>query len=257
MLGFDALGRLALAEIPQAAQTVTLIADPGAYAVSGRATAGLIGEAAQPGSYVITGYPVGLAGRADSGIYTLTGNSLVFHGGFPAVTGSYAVIGHAAIFVPAEAADSGSYAVSGGDVGQRFATGSGSYQITGRAIVVPVVMLAESGEYVVTLGQYELRRTGFDYAPDQYGIGHIKLAMEEARRLSQVVKPTPHPTVQRLPRLVPPQAAPNALPIGGLIDNSDLLNGFARQQQEQAAQQAVQAKQQARNRAIIVLLLAA
>jgi hypothetical protein len=258
MLGFEALGRLALGEIPQAAQNVTLVADPGVYAITGHATAGLIGEVAQPGNYVITGYPVGLTGKADHGSYALTGSVIVFGAEFIAAGGSYVVTGHDAVFVPAEAAASGHYTITGHDAGQRFATDSGSYQITGNAIVLPVVLLAESGSYVITLGEFELRRSGYDYPPDQYGIGHIKLAMEEARRLSRVVKPTPYPVVNKLPRLIPQPAAPaHALPIGGLIDNSDLLNHLAAQRQQVEAQQMARAQQQARNRAVAVLLLAA
>jgi hypothetical protein len=258
MLGFEALGRLALGEIPQAAQTITLTAASGAYAVTGNATAGLIGEAAQPGGYSVTGYPVGLAGKVDAGAYALTGNVIAFSADFVASGGSYAVTGNSAVFAPAIAAASGQYSVTGSDAAQRFATDSGSYTITGSAILLPVFMPAESGSYAFTLGNYELRRTGYDYPPDQYGIGHIKLAMEEARRLSQVVKPTPYPTVARFPRLIPQPAAPAPMPqIGGLIDNSNLLDQLAAQRHQMAAQQAQEAQQQARNRALAVLLLAA
>jgi hypothetical protein len=258
MLGFEALGRLALGEIPQAAQNVTLAADPGAYIITGNATAGLIGEGAQSGSYAVTGYPAGLAGTADHGAYALTGNVIAFSADFVASDGAYALTGSAATFMPVEAAASGQYAVAGTAAEQRFASEPGYYEIAGNAIVLPVVLLAEPGSYSLTLGNYELRRTGYDYAPDQYGIGHIQLAMVEARRLSQVVKSTPYPIVSKLPRLVPQPAAPaSILPIGGLIDNSDLLDHLAAQRQQMVAQQAQKAKQQARNRAVAVLLLAA
>jgi hypothetical protein len=258
MLGFEALGRLALGEIPQAAQNVTLVADPGAYAITGNATAGLIGEAAQSGSYAVTGYPAGVAGKADAGTYALTGNVIAFSADFVASGGSYAVTGNSAVFAPAESAASGQYTITGADAAARLATDSGSYAITGNAILFPIVLLADSGSYTLTLGNYELRRTGYDYPPDQYGIGHIKLAMEEARRLSRVVKPTPYPIVAKFPRLIPQPAVPaNTLPIGGLIENSNLLDHLAVQRQQMAAQQAQEAQQQARNRAVAVLLLAA
>lgn len=259
MLGFDALGRLALGEIPQGAQNVTLIAASGSYAVTGNAAWGSVWLVAQPGSYIVTGYPVGLAGKADQGSYALTGNVVAFRSGFIAAAGSYALTGSAATFAPVEAAASGQYTITGNDVGQRFATGSGSYQVIGNAILFPVVLLAETGSYALTLGEYELRRTGYDYPPDQHGIGHIRLAMEEARRLSRVVKPTPYPIVARYPRLAPPSAAPvhPALPVGGLIDNNDLLDHLVAQRRQEAAQQAEKARQQARNRAMAVLLLAA
>lgn len=258
MFGFDALGRLALGEIPQGAQNVTLIAASGAYVVTGNAAWGAAWLVAQPGSYIVTGYPVGLAGKADQGSYVLTGNVIAFRSGFIAGAGSYALTGNAATFAPVEAAASGQYTITGNDVGQRYATGSGSYQITGNAILFPVVLLAETGSYALTLGEYELRRTGYDYPPVQYGIGHIRLAMEEARRLSRVVKPTPYPIVARYPSLAPPAAPVHTpLPVGGLIDNNDLLDHLLEQRRHEAAQQAEKAKQQARNRAMAVLLLAA
>jgi hypothetical protein len=258
MLGFEALGRLALGETPQAAQNIILAADAGAYAITGYATAGLIGEVAQRGGYAVTGYPAGLTGAANSGSYALTGNTAIFRADFVAAGGSYAVTGYDLTFAPALAAESGQYTISGSDAEQRFAAGSGSYEITGSAIVLPVVMPADTGGYVITLGEFELRRTGYDYAPDQYGIGHIKLALQDARRLSQVVKPTPYPIISRLPRLAPQPASPSVkLPVSGLIDNSDLLDHLAAQRQQMVAQQIERTKQQARNRAITVLLLAA
>lgn len=289
MLGFDALARRALAEIPQGTQNVTLVVASGAYAVTGSATAGLIGTVAQHGSYAVTGYPVGLVGAADHGSYALTGNVIAFSAAFAASAGSYAVTGHAATFAPVEAVASGQYTLTGADAGQRFETGSGSYHVAGALRVVyagaggllgfgaigggplgysgyPIIsdatsfainFVAESGSYALTLGSYELRRTGYDYAPDQYGIGHIKLAMAEARRLSRVVKPTPQPIVSRPPALRAPAVVPNLPRVNGLIDDTGFMDRLHAKQQEAAAQAEAHSRQQARNRTIAVLLLAA
>lgn len=220
MLGFEALGRLALGEIPQGDQTVTLVAASGAYNVSGLAA--------------------------------WSTNFLVE----PA--GSYVLTGNVAFQIDAYQSASGSYSITGNDAGQTFGSESGSYAVTGNAVLFTTTLLAEAGSYTLTLGEYELRRTGDDIEPGIYGLGHIKLAMEEARRLSRVVKPTPYPIVSRLPRLAPlPAQVHTPLPVGGLIDNNDLLDHLVAQRQQMAAQQAQEARQQARNRAMAVLLLAA
>jgi hypothetical protein len=219
MLGFGALGAFPLGGIPPSARTDVLTAASGSYAVTGNASYGSYGEAAQSGSYVITGNAAGMALAAGSGSYTLTGS----------------------------------------DASASRAVGPGSYAVTGNEVLFAATFVAESGSYTLTLGEYTLRRTGDDIEPGVYGIGHIKLAMEEARRLSRVVKPTPYPVISRPPRLVPQLAAPiiPSLPIGGLIDNSNLLDHMAAQRQQMAAQQATEAQQQARRRAVAVLLLAA
>jgi hypothetical protein len=219
MLGFDALASFPLGGIPSSARTDVLTAASGSYVVTGNASSGGYGEAAQSGSYAITGNAAGMAFTAGSGSYALTGTSATAR--MPVESGSYAITGHDALFT--------------------------------------VTLAAESGSYTLTLGEYTLRRTGDDIDPGVYGIGHIKLAMEEARRLSRVVKPPPHPVISRPPRLVPQLAAPvvQPLPIGGLIDNSNLLDHMAAQRQQMAAQQATEAQQQARRRAVAVLLLAA
>lgn len=220
MLGFDALGRLALAEIPRAAQTVVLSAASGVYTVAGYASGFKATGAAAPGAYLITGHAAQRVdwARSDSGAYSLTGHDATL----------------------AAKADSGSYAITGSDVlfGARF--------------------VAESGSYTLTLGNFELRRTGYDYPSDQYGIGHIKLAMEEARRRARVVRTAPYPVLRQLPLLRAPQPAPlQVAPIQGLIDNSEFIDRLAAAEQAQAEQQQAAKRMQARNRAITALLLAA
>ena len=217
MLGFDALGRLALAEIPESSRTDVLTAESGSYAVTGHASYGSYGEAAQSGSYVITGNAAGMA----------------------------------------LAAGSGSYALTGSDAGASRAVDTGSYALAGNDALFATTFVAESGSYTLTLGEYTLRRTGDDIEPGIYGIGHIKLAMAEARRISRVVKPTPRPIVSRPPALRPPMAVPNLPQVTGLIDDTGFMDRLHAKQQEEAAQAATQARQQARNRAVAALLLAA
>jgi hypothetical protein len=222
MLGFDALGRLALGEIPPSSQTTTLVADPGSYAITGRAAGFKATELAATGSYLVTGRSASFLVRwtAGSGQYSITASNVLMATALSALSGVYSVTGRDTLF------------------GARF--------------------VAESGVYTLTLGDFELRRTGYDYDPVQYGIGHIKLAMEEARRLSRVVKLTPYPVVRQLPTLRAPQPAPmQVAPVQGLIDNSEIVDRLKAAEQAQAAQQEAATRMQARNRAITVLLLAA
>ncbi len=218
MFGFDALGRLALAEIPRAAQTVVLLADSGVYSVTGHVAYSRAGYGSEPGFYSVTGYGAGLAAAADRGSYSVTGH----------------------------------------DANMAVGAASGHYVVVGQDIAFGVAWRADPGAYALTLGAFELRRTGYDYSPDQYGIGHIKLEMVEARRRARIVKPTPYPIVQRLPELPPPQfVQPQVAPVQGLIDSSDFLDRLAARERAQAAQRETEARLQARNRALAVLLLAA
>lgn len=290
MLGFDALGRLALGEIPAGdAQNVVLWAESGAYQITGKAAAGPLSMVAGQGSYVVTGSAAHLLAAADSGAYALTGAGVALDVQFVAAPGSYAVTGRSVAFGTALAADPGSYAVTGKPAEQRFAAGSGSYLVegakrlvvdggallgfgalsgdalgaTGHATFVDatkfsVRFVAAPGSYAVTLGAFELRRTGYDWPPDQYGIGHVKLAMAEVRRRAVVIKPTPRPVLPRLPALpqyVPP--VPVVPPVPGLVGDTGFADRLEAAQVERTARAEALRKQQARNRAVAVLLLAA
>lgn len=259
MLGFDALGRLALGEIPTGgAQNVVLWAESGAYQITGKAAAGPLSMVAGQGGYVVTGAAAHLLAKAESGAYALTGAGVALDVRFVAAPGSYAITGRQTAFGPALVASPGAYAVAGSPAAQRFATGSGHYAVTGAEAHLDSRIAAGSGAYVVTLGAFELRRTGYDRSPDQYGIGHVKLAMAEARRRAIVVKPTPRPVLSRLPAL--PQYVPPAHvtpPVAGLVDDTGFADRLDAVQAERAARAEELKKQQARNRAIAVLLLAA
>lgn len=259
MLGFDALGRLALGEIPTGgAQNVVLWAESGTYQITGKATAGPLSMVAGQGGYVVTGAATHLLAKVESGAYTLTGAGVALDVRFVAASGGYVITGKPATFGPALAADPGSYAVTGGSAAQRWATGSGAYVVTGSAAHLESRIAAGSGAYVVTLGAFELRRTGYNWSPDQYGIGHVKLAMAEARRRAVVIKPTPQPVQPRLPALpqyVPP--APVTPPVAGLVDDTGFADRLDAAQAERTARAEELKKQQARNRAVAVLLLAA
>lgn len=286
MLGFDALGRLALVEVTG----FSLWAVGGIYTVSGRAAAGSLSTAAGRGAYVVTGSAAHLLAKAESGIYAVNSAGVALDVRFVAAPGSYEVAGRSAPLSPALAAVPGSYAITGKPAEQRFASGSGAYLVEGATRVIvaggsgllgfgalsgdalgaasrsdrvdatkfSVRFVAAPGAYAVTLGAFDLRRTGYDWPPDQYGIGHIKLAMAEARRRAVVIKPTPQPVQPRLPALpqyVPP--APMAPPVDGLIGDTGFADRFEAMQAERAARAEQLRKQQARNRAVAVLLLAA
>lgn len=259
MLGFDAIGRLALGELPSdSAQNVVLVADSGSYTITGHAIGGPLSMVAGSGSYLVTGSAAHLLAKADSGAYALTGAGVALAVRFIAAPGTYAVTGHPVVFGTDHVAEPGQYSVTGNPAQQRFATGTGHYTVSGSDAFTRSRFTAERGAYTVTLGAFELRRTGYDWPPDQYGIGHIKLAMVEARRRAVVIKPPPRPVVSRLPAL--PQyrpQAPTVAPVAGLVGDTSFVDRLEAQRREQAARAEELRKQQVRNRAIATLLLAA
>lgn len=258
MLGFDALARLALAELPKAAQTVVLTADSGVYTISGQAAAFRSYHAAMSGLYQVAGHDAHLVGAAATGSYTVTGSAAILRTRFECGPGQYTVTGSDVAFKSALAAASGVYSITGSGAGLTGHVDTGSYAVTGSDVTFGARFIAQAGSYTVTLGDFELRRTGYDYPPDQYGIGHIKLEMVEARRRARVVKPTPYPVVRHLPALSASQVAPMRIaPVQGLIDNSEIIDRLRAAEQAQAEQQQAAERMQARNRAITALLLAA
>lgn len=99
MLGFDALGRLALGQVESTtAVNFVLTAVVGAFAVTGVAATFKVTETASVGSYSVSGQAVTLnttmAVTAVS--YAVTGNAGVFNAFLEAGAGSYVVTGYSA-----------------------------------------------------------------------------------------------------------------------------------------------------------------
>jgi hypothetical protein len=221
MLGFDALGRLALGQIGHAgAVAVTLTADTGAYTYTGNGAT----------------FTTTLVGAVTP--YVLTGNAAVFTTTMPVASTSYALTGNGASFNVTLAATAGAFALSGG------------------AAAFDTNFSVSAASFVVSSGTHTLIRTGDETEQVYGGVGHYLEELAKRRQLEKITKRRPVPVVQRLPELRPlaiPQ--PVEQPAYSVLSNPDAL---VAQYEAQAQQMAAAEMQRQRNRrALAVLLLAA
>jgi hypothetical protein len=254
MLGFDALGRLALGQgADQAATNAILVAGAGAYAVSGTATGFNVGEAGKAGSFALTGvsasFTASLATAANA--YALTGVSASFAIGEAAAVGSYSFTGTTASFRMSFASVTGAYNLTG--VAATFdtllASVSGSYVLTGYAASEPIVGIAAGGTYAITPVPTPLIRTGGDVDEVYGGIGHYLEEIEQAKQLARITRKTPAPIVHEIrPQLQPPASPPMA-PQPPAVDRA----AIAAQRLEQQAAQARISKRRRQEAEILLL----
>ncbi|UGA46658.1 hypothetical protein HU230_0011700 [Bradyrhizobium quebecense] len=179
LLGFDAVGRLALGQVRQASPVnISLPAATGSFALVGVAATFKLSEAVTVGGYV-------LAGVAAGGKITET-----------AAPGAFALSLKAATF------------------GTSFGAAPGAFTLTGNAANEPVVEDADPGAFTWTGNDAPLIRTGFDYDVQQGGIGHYLEEMERARQLQRITRNPGVPIDRRSrPRFQPigrPLVAPPA-----------------------------------------------
>lgn len=253
-LGFDAFGRLAFGQISTGQSLAfTLIADSGSYTVTGQVAVFFGRGYAATGAYVFTwAGAYGVARLAcQTGAYALTGNGVAFGGKFAAQSGSYSISGGEAATATRFKAVSGSYAFSGSAAFlTTLSAAAGSYSIAWGGPVAPIRLAADPGQYVVTWGEFDLRRSGYDYEPGYAGIGHYLEEQVRLRRLAKIVRKTPRPVISAVPVL--PHIA--SIPPVPRVD-AGLLNGVQALQDNQPDMAAV--RKQAQRRAALALLLAA
>jgi hypothetical protein len=157
MLGFQAIGKLAIGELSSSNAT-ELAADYGTYAITWQEVTAQLGMEAELGTYTVTGQDVALSisMNAEQGSYTLTGQdaSLV-----------------ANVVMAANAATSGVRAQFGfsalGQValGQIRSTTQNAYVVTGQNIDIAFSMQAEFGTYTLS-GQTANLFEGYITTPD-------------------------------------------------------------------------------------------
>jgi hypothetical protein len=238
MLGFDALGRLALGQLPKSS-SIVLPASVGSYAVTGTAIALKVSEAASAGAYSLTGISASFKASLPpaAGAYTLTGISASFAITEAVAAGSYPLSGIAASFKTSflTAAASG-YNLAGVAATFRtsLATISGSYILTGYAANEPIVEIASGGSYAITLVPTPLVRTGGDFDQVYGGIGHYLEEIERARQLAKITRKTPAPIVHEIRPWLQPLASP---PVARQPPAVDLGAVAAQRMAEQPAQQ--------------------
>ncbi|MGM4967428.1 hypothetical protein AB7714_28300 [Tardiphaga sp. 1201_B9_N1_1] len=253
---FDALGRLALGQVGfPPASVVYLIADAGAYTITGNATAGRGRVAAGSGAYALSGSSTGFATRGVSaaGSYSLTGSPAGLSAKLLASSGAYALSGQPALWKSNFVLGAGAYVLTGGSnvLNPRLGALPGSYLITGSPIVTHLVMLADVGRYTITPGYSELRRTGGEYDQVYGGIGHYLEEVQRLKQLDAITRKVPPPVVrQSRPLIEPRQPVPVAQPQP--FDFQALADQAIAQQDD--GQSAILAKRRKREAEILLLL---
>ncbi|MGJ5074566.1 hypothetical protein [Bradyrhizobium oligotrophicum] len=197
LLGFDALGRLALGDLPHAQQAVVLTAGLGSLAVAGKAAGFSIAETAAAGSTALSGV------------------TATFRVAWPETAAAFALSSAAASFTISEAAVTGSVALGGGPVATSqiwpaaatsvavtfeaaplvpaIIASPGAFQATAIAANDTVLEAAAGAVVVLSPSPTYLVRTGDDHEFKLGGVGHFRLELERAKQLATITRKTPPP----------------------------------------------------------------
>ncbi|WP_431014566.1 hypothetical protein [Bradyrhizobium pachyrhizi] len=200
LLGFDAIGRLALGQVRQGG-ALSMDAAAGSFAVSGISATFKLVEAVSVGSYVLTG--------------NAAGAKVVF----PVSAGSFTL------------------SLKASTLDRQLSAAPGAFTLTGYAANEPVVEDADPGVFVFTGNDAPLIRTGYDYEVQQGGIGHYLEEMERARQLQRITRNPGVPVDRRSrPRFQPIGRPPVAPPAPAVDIRAVELQRMAAQVQAAAAQ---------------------
>lgn len=214
LLGFNAIGRLALGQVQQAGQiTTVMIASGGSLTITPKAATFAIFEAA--GSYTLSISPV----VASTEIFEVAG------------TGSLSLLPGSASFEI--------YA----------AVAPGSLTANGQGATFELWMPVSGGALVLTPISAPLWRTGFDYDVQQGGVGHYLLEMERAKQLARITRTIPPPVDRRTAPTFRPLASPPVAPIAPAVD----MAAIQQQRMGEAAAKAKAAKKRRDEEAILLL----
>jgi hypothetical protein len=213
LLGFNAVGRLALGQ------------------VSGGLTTAYFSVSA--GAFTFTAFPVS---------FTIT----------EAVSaGSVALAGVASSFTISETAASGAFAVAPKTVSFKITERivAGAFTMNGQP-VNEIIMEAEGpASFVVAGNDAALSRTGFDYDFQQGGIGHLLMEMQRAKQLAAITRTIPPPVDRRTAPTFRPVARPQAAPIAQAVD----MAAIQKQRTDEAAAASRAAKKRREEEAILLL----
>jgi hypothetical protein len=172
LLGFDALGRLAVGQLP-AIRYVTLTAQASSYTVTGIAATFTITETPAVGSFALTGAATGQLSMA-------------------VASGSFSTFGIAQSFQITENVAVGSYVISG-------------------SLTNNINAPSDPGTFRLTSVDTPLIRTGDDYEFKLGGVGHFLEEIERQKRLNAITRKIPGPVDRRtVPRFEPLRAPPSA-----------------------------------------------
>lgn len=222
--------------------TTALLSESGSYTLNGSAASSVVVLAASAGSYSLTGVATAALSTltAQPGAYALNGNPAGGASEFVAEAGAYTLTGSAATLDPALLASAGSYTITGNDA------------------AFPIVWRVEGGSYTIVPGESELRRTGYDYPPDYYGIGHYLEEIQRLKQLNAITRKVPPPIIREVRANIRPIAAPQvAQQPAQVLDLQAIMAGRAALQAEQERQQQEAISTQRRKQDADFLLLAA
>jgi hypothetical protein len=171
LLGFDALGRLALAQIQRG--NISMPTVSGSFTITGVAQTARITENVTAGSFAYTGTDITESFVVGSGAFALTGA--------------------AQAFLLTENVEAGSYIV----------TGSIANNITGSADAGSFVLTGASPALIWTGAGVDTSYTG--------GVGHYLEEIERQKQLNAITRKVPGPVDRRtMPRFEPLRAPPSA-----------------------------------------------
>jgi hypothetical protein len=143
LLGFDAVGRLALGQIRQDGPTTTVLsAQGGAFAISSPAIAFRLFTVDAAGAFTRTGNAAvfKVIEPAVSGAFALSGVSATFPLTWPIAGASFTLTGYAAADTTTEPAAGTSYTITGKPAAFpiTFSAARGAFTLTGKAAVFPI-----------------------------------------------------------------------------------------------------------------------
>jgi hypothetical protein len=154
MLGFDALGRLALGQLPGSATNTVLVAATGAFALTGTAVGFRTALPTASGAYTLTGVAASFVGKltAATGAYAEGGTASPLAVNLATAAGAYGLTGNAAALTPAIAAGAGAFVATG--VAAAFTTtfseSAAAYTIAWQAFSDVDALAARTGGFALT-----------------------------------------------------------------------------------------------------------
>lgn len=213
-LGFDAIGRLAIGQLPSPALTpVIMVVASASFAVTTKAVSFKVTDNISPASFVVAAQGVTAAEleKVTATSFAVTAQTLSFR-----------------LLDP---------------------IASASFTWTPNPVLEPEVEPISPTSFVITPTDVTLKWTGASFDLVYGGVGHYKVEMERARQLARITRKTPPPIDRRSVATFSPVGGPPSAPIAPAIDLKAIQN-----QRMVAQAQAVKVAQQRRDEEALLLL---
>lgn len=214
LLGFDAIGRLALGQLPRPALVpIIMVVGSASFAVAASAVSLNVTDNISPAAFVVS--PQGVTAAE---LEKVTATSFAFTAQNVSFRLTEAV-------VPA------------------------SFTWTPNPVLEPEVEPITRASFVITPTDVTLKWTGASFDLVYGGVGHYKVEMERARQLARITRKTPPPIDRRSVATFGPVGGSPSAPIARAIDLQAIQN-----QRMAAQAQAARAAQQRRDEEALLLL---